>query len=234
MRTAFALIALLASAAQAAPPPTVEAVIAGAKRATGGAAWDKVQGCHEEGTHGGGAIHYTTRFRLDAYGMRVDGERGGQTRTMGFNGKQAWQSAGPGKTSIASDGPAFSEAILTAYLSINGFFFPDRFPAAIRTLREASEGGRSYDILEVTPSGTRPVEIWFDRDTHLIRRIADPHGTPPTRVDADEYRQMGGFLIATKLTIYGSDGAVADRGEVMSFRCGPTDPAIFDPPKGGR
>ena len=224
-----AALVLLATAAHGAPR-SAEAVLAASKAATGGAAWDKAQGCHEEGMHGGGAIHYTTSFRLDGYGMRIDSERGGQTRSTGFNGAVQWQTR-DGKTTVTTDPAPLSEALLTFYVSSNAFYFPDRFPAEFRYLREASEAGRAYDIVEITPKGSRAIELWFDRDTHLIRRVADVHGTPPTRVDADEYRQVGGFMIATRLTVHGPDGPVADDGAVASFSCGPIDISIFDPPK---
>jgi hypothetical protein len=229
MRTIWLLLALLSPATRAAPVSPA-AVIAAAKQATGGAAWDRLQGCHEEGTHGNGTIRYTTRFSLEHYGMRIDSQRGGQTRSMGFDGTTPWRSDGV-KTVITADAAALSEAILTDYVSINGFFFPDRFPATFAYLREAADGGRSYDVLAITPRGSRPIELWFDRSSHLIRRVVDNGGTPPTRVEADEYRTIDGLTIATRLTVYGPDGAVADRGEVTSFRCGPIDASIFGPPK---
>ena len=132
---------------------------------------------------------------------------------------------------VASDPAQLSEAILTDYISINGFFFPDRFPATFTYLREAAEAGRGYDVLAITPKGSRTLEIWFDRETHLIRRVVDVQGTPPTKVEADQYRTIDGLTIATRLTIFGPDGAVADHGAVLSFRCGPIDQAIFAPPK---
>jgi hypothetical protein len=229
MKKIWLLLALLGSAAQA-EAVSPETVLAAAKAAAGGAAWDKLQGCHEEGTHGGGTIRYTTRFSLERYGMRVDSEAGGRTRSMGFDGTTPWRSDGE-KTIIATDAAALSEAILTDYVSINGFFFPDRFPASFTWLREATEAGRTYDVLAIAPKGSRPLELWFDRATHLIRRVVDSQGTPPTKVEADEYRTIDGLTIATRLTSYGPDGAVADRGVVTSFRCGPLDGTIFEPPK---
>jgi hypothetical protein len=228
---AIALISSLAGAIEAGAPPSAEAVLAASKQATGGAAWDRAQGCYEEGTHGDGAIRYTTRFSLERYGMRVDSESGGKTRSMGFDGTAGWRSDGEGRTMVAGDPSQLPEAVLTAYISVNGFYFPDRFPAVFRYLREASEAGQLYDVLEISPSGGRSFEIWFDRSSHLIRRVVDGHGNPPTKVEADEYRRIGGYLIASSLTIFGPNGAVADHGAVSSFRCGPIDTTIFNPPK---
>jgi hypothetical protein len=211
--------------------PKAQTIIAAAKRATGGATWDKPEGCIERGTHGDGAITYLTRFSLREYGMRTDGNRGGKVRSMGFDGKVRWQTAGPGKADIGSDPASLQEAIVTNYLSINGFFFPDRFPATFRFVRAATEGARRFDIVDITPKGGRPLEVWFDSRTHLIQRVVDTQGTPAVRVEASDYRRgADGLTIAYRLDVFGPDGSVMDRGAVASFQCGPIDRAIFTPP----
>lgn len=213
-----------------APASKAEAVLAAAKRATGGVAWDKPQGCTEEGTHGDGAVNYRTRFSLRDYGMRIDSERGGQKRAMGFNGKARWQAGGDGKVNILTDPASIGEGIVTNYLSINGFFFPKRFPAEVRYVRAAQEGDRQFDVIEIAPKGGRPLEVWFDGRTHLIQRVVDTHGTPAVRVEASDYRRSGGLVVAYKLDVFTPDGAVADRGALTSFRCGAIEDGIFDPP----
>lgn len=207
-----------------------ESVLAASKRATGGILWDKPQGCFEEGTHADGAIAYKTRFSLQSYGMRIDSMRGGNARTMGFNGKKQWQAMDEGKPVIRSDADSVREAIVTNYLSINGFYFPDRFPATFKYLRSAKEAGRKFDVLEIAPSGGRAFEIWFDRKTHFIKRVIDKQGTPPTKVEADDYRNVDGLTVAYKLNVIGPEGQIADRGAVTSFYCGPIESSIFDPP----
>lgn len=211
--------------------PNAERIVAASKRATGGVAWDKPQGCIERGTHASGAITYLTRFSLREYGMRTDGDRGGKVRSMGFDGKARWQTAGPGKAAIGSDPASLQEAIVTNYLSINGFFFPDRFPATFKFARTAEEGRRRFDIVEITPKGGRPLEVWFDSRTHLIQRVVDTQGTPAIRVEASDYRRgPGGLMVAYRLDVFGPDGSVMDQGTVASFQCGRIDPAIFAPP----
>ncbi len=211
--------------------PNAEMIVAASKRATGGVAWDKPQGCIERGTHASGAITYLTRFSLREYGMRTDGDRGGKVRSMGFNGKVRWQTAGPGKTDIGSDPASLQEAIVTNYLSINGFFFPNRFPATFKFVRTAAEDKRRLDIVEIRPKGGRPLEVWFDSRTHLIQRVVDTQGTPAVRVEASDYRRgAGGLMVAYRLDVFGPDGSVMDQGTVASFQCGRIDPAIFASP----
>ncbi len=230
--TALMLCATIAGIGEARSRTSrAETVIAASKRATGGAAWDRPQGCVERGTHADGAISYLTRFSLRGYGMRTDGDRGGTVRSMGFDGRTRWQSAGPDKVEAGSDAASMQEGIVTNYLSINGFFFPDRFPASFEYVRSATEGARQFDVLAITPRGGRPLEVWFDRRTHLIQRVVDTQGTPAVRVEAGDYRRgAGGLTVAYRLDVFGPDGSVMDRGRVASFRCGQVDPTVFSPP----
>lgn len=234
--SAKAMVALVVAtglaSASAARAPTAATVIAAAKLATGGTAWDGPQGCFEQGTHGDGGVSYQTRFSLRDYGMRIDSERAGNKRAMGFNGKARWQTAADGKVDVRSDPASIAEGIVTNYLSINGFFFPDRFPAQFRYLRATKAAGRQFDVVEITPVGGRSLEVWFDRATHLIQRVIDTHGSPAVRVEASDYRRRDGLMVAYKLEVFGPDGAIADVGAVTSFRCGAMDSDIFEPPAG--
>lgn len=223
---AFAALALL-SASPAPSPPEARAVLDAAKAATGGSAWDALQGSHESGTHGGMA--YDTWLDFRQYGMRS--EAGGRAR--GFNGKVSWQTGGNLRgVMINSDPAALAEAITTAFSSNNGFFWPDRFPMSARYLRADAIGDRAYDVIEVHPEGGRALELWFDRETHLMGRLADPHGPPAVTVDISDYRKVGPVLIGFHGVIRLADGTVADTLNVASTELVPVDRSRFDPPAG--
>ncbi len=223
-----ALFGITGSSEARSPMSKAQTVIEAAKRATGGKNWDTAAGCHEEGSRAGG-ITYTIRFSLEKYGMRLDSQRGGNVRSMGYDGKVMWQSMGD-KADIRADPESLKEAKLTNYLSINGFFFPNRFPATFKYLREEAAAGRKFDVLEITAEGTRPLEIWFDRRTHLIDKVIDTQATPPVTVVASTHRRFGSLLITDKLIVTGADGNVVDTGTVTSFRCGQIDSSAFAPP----
>ena len=212
------------------PLSRAQAVVAASKLASGGGAWDLPHGCSEQGTHGDGAITYKTWFNMRRYGMRVESERGGSKRVMGFNGEVGWMIGPGGKVALRNDADSLKEAINTAYLSNNGFFFPDRFPADFDYLREATDGATTYDVLMVTPRGGRPMELWFDRATHLLGRVVDIQGKPPMTVTAGDYRRIDDMAIAFALDVSAPDGKIADRGRVISISCGPIDEKLFDPP----
>jgi hypothetical protein len=219
-----------ASIANALAPLSPKAVIAASKKATGGSAWDRQQGCYEEGTRSDGAIPYKTWLNLKRYGIRVESTRGGITRVMGFNGKQSWKWSGSGAADVRTDAESVSEAIVTAYLSNNGFYFPDRFPAQLNGLGEKTVNGRAYDVIGITPKGGRQFEGWFDKRTHLLGRVVDRTSNPVVTVEASDYRRAGKFLIAYALTVRGPDGSVLDRGKVTAFHCHAIDDSLFDPP----
>ena len=228
-RYGVASLSLLAVAgAVRAEAPSAEAVVAAAKTAMGGDAWDRIEGCHEQGTHGDGAIAYHTWFRLTGYGMRVDGRRGESVRSNGFNGHLSWRAADGAPPQVSTDEAQLREAVTTAFVSSNGFFFPERFPAAMRYLREADHNGRRFDVVEIVPDRGRALEYWFDRADHYLRRVVDPRDG--VTVEAGDYRRVGALAVAFSLVVSGPDGAVQDRGALTSLTCGPTDAALFDPP----
>ena len=207
-----------------------DVVIAASKLASGGSAWDVPEGCVETGTHADGAITYKTWFNLRRYGMRVESVRAGSKRVMGFNGEASWMLDPAGKVALRDDAASMKEAINTAYLSNNSFFFPDRFPADFKYVREAVEGATVFDVLEVTPKGGRPMELWFDRRTHLLGRVVDTHGTPPMTVSAGDFRRIHDMAVAFSLDVSTPDGKIVDRGRVTAISCGPIDENLFDPP----
>lgn len=227
---------LTASGCQTIPAqPTAsraEQIVAAAKAASGGATWDAPQGCIEEGTRGDGAAAYTTRFSLRDYGMRVDNRRGGSTQSMGFDGTASWRTDAAGETMVDSGEAAVREAVTTAYLSINGFFFPERFPATFTYVREDRVGDRRYDVIDMLPARGRVFQVWFDRETHLIGRVVDGTGERAVTVEASDYRTVDGLTVAYALRVTGPDGSVLDQGRLTSFRCGTVDSGVFAAPAG--
>lgn len=209
-----------------------QAIVSAFRQATGGSAWDRLEDCYEEGTHADGAIAYRTWFSMRRYGHRVESRRGdGPSRAMGFNGEANWQRDASGAVALRRDEEAVAEGVTTAYLSSNGFFYPDRFPATFRYLRDAVHGGHTFDVVEIVPRGGHALEYWFDRDTHLLTRVVDRRrANAPLTVQAADYRWVGGISVPFSLNMSGPDGRIANRGVVRSLVCRPSDAALYDPP----
>ena len=217
---------LYASAHTATHDPAT--ILRAAKAAAGGRALDRADGSYEEGRHGD--TTYRTWLNFRHYGMKSESIRNGVHRTMGFNGRVQWSVGPDGKVSTKSDDAALREAILTAYVSNNGYFYPDRFPAAFRYVRAARANGRDFDVIEVEPKGGRAAELWIDRRSHLVRRLVDEKGPPPISVQISDYRRVGGALIAFRGTVRTLDGKVVDKLRVGSVTFKTLPAETFDPP----
>jgi hypothetical protein len=228
-------LALAATIAAAAPAlahqkaPDAATILRQAKAAAGGAALDAQAGTYEEGVHG--AIHYKTWLTHRQYGMRSDSEHDGVTSAVGFNGKIQWRLGPDGKVTIKDDAASISEAITTAYVSVGGYFFPDRFPATVRYLRSTRAKGRAFDVIEAEPTGGRAFELWFDHRSHLLGRIVDPKGTPAVWVELSDYRRLDGTLEAVRGVVHKfDDGAIVDHISVGPVVTRDVPASTFDPP----
>jgi hypothetical protein len=102
------------------------------KAASGGAALDQPDGFHESGTlvRDGKAGVY--EYWGDLRSLRSAGTHtvAGATGMGGFDGKAAWSVDPSGKVFIDASPKAVRGARLGAYVSIGGYYYPDRFPAA--------------------------------------------------------------------------------------------------------
>lgn len=219
----LALATALVWPGASAASPTAAEVLQAAKAASGGEAWNRLEGSYEKGTHG--PVTYETWLDFHAYGMRMVSVTPAGPRAQGFDGAVAWRRAG-GRGEDSRDPAAISEAVVTAFVSNNGFFFPDRFPAKADYLRS----DQGFDIVRVEPQGGRPVELWFDAKTHLLGRIVDPGGPMPVTVTLSDYRKVGDVLIAFRGVVTGPDGKVLDEGQVSTVEHRPVERSLFAPP----
>lgn len=228
----LSLVAALASfAAPASAKPSSHkamAILAEVKTASGGAAWDKVAGWHENGVHGTTA--YETQLDYLHYGSLFKQTRDGQTHLRGFNGTVAWDEGPDGKVVLSTEPSRLADARTTAYGSINGFFFSDRFPARFDYLRAVKEGGHRYDVLRIVPEGANPFELWVDRATHLVAKLVDRSGKRPVVATITGYEEVEGLKLGSGFTISDGVPAHAQTVHIGSYELAPVSRAIFDPP----
>lgn len=223
---AAALVLLPPAVAAAQVTPDAARVLAEAKAASGGAAWDRLAGSWERGTHG--PVRYETSLDFRRLAFRFENTVAGQVRVHAFDGAQVWDAA-PGEPVKASRDPAaVREAITTAFVSNNGYFFPERFPARA-TLKPGVDA--AFDVVEIEPAGGRAFELWFDRRTHLPMRLVDRTGAPPVTVEVSDYRRVGDVRVAFRATVKSLDGKVLDNGVVEAVEHRAIPASAFKPPK---
>ena len=224
---AVALLLALPAGAAASSQKAL-AILAEIKAASGGDAWDKVTGWHETGVHGTTA--YETWLDYQHYGSLFKQTRDDHIRLRGFNGTIAWDRGPDGRVVVSTEKSRLAEARTTAYASINGFLFPDRFPARFDYLRAASEGDRQYDVLRITPESANAFELWVDRATHLVAKLIDRTGERPVVATITGYEEVDGLKLGSGFTVSDGIPAHAETARIGRYEVTSLARSVFDPP----
>ena len=204
-------LALAASAPAIAAPvaQTVEAVLA-ANHAAVGPMPAKGAAASDYGFTGAGLTGTTTHVNDLATGAYVEETRGGGLRNGdGFDGVTPWMQDISGAFTAQEGGDRMVVAVNEAYRQANLWWRADRGGAEIAYVGRETLDGASADHLAVTPRGGRRFEAWFDADSHMLLRTAEPKMFFKTRVLYEDYRPEAGVKVAHKIT---SDAGVGEGG----------------------
>jgi len=177
-------------------------LIAAAKRAMGGAAWDKAVTWHETGAIKAGGLSgsYQSWEDLDTLHNSGSYVLGPVSGSQGWNGTQAWTTDSTQEVRIETSGEAVAQAKQDAYRGGYGFFFPERFASVREYVGTRQADGTSYAVVKITPQGAEPFELWFDPVTHLIAREVQLTGGQPHTFILSDFSHFDGVL-APKKTI---------------------------------
>lgn len=228
----FASFGALPAAAQTAAAQVEEVrpdrdpmvIIAAFKAATGGGAWDGINGLYRHDMHGGDT--YLTWVDLRRPAMRVESPSIGGRRVEAYNGRDAWWRGGRfgddagGGLEVSRGGWDLFQATTNSFIAAQGYFFPDRFPFNARWMREAREGEAVLDVVELAPEGGYVLDYWFDRASGLLVRISSPEEVRPMRIDYADYRQIGPVRVAHQAVMRSGRGGGTDRWQLrrLEFR----------------
>ncbi len=179
------------------PPPDPRALLARAKEASGGAAWDGKRTLYTRAEVEAGGLTGAAEVWEDLVAGRMTStfELGPVEGTAGFDGAASWSRDGSGQVHVTDDRESAEEAANEAYLRCLGHFFPERWPAKVVYARREREGERSFEVLSVTPERGRALELWLDAESLLLDRTVD-HG--PTRTSTrrfSDYRPVAGVRL---------------------------------------
>jgi hypothetical protein len=179
LRLVASVSALLAACLAPAQPlgPTLDPlpILAQAKAASGGEAWDALRTQHSKvriqaGARSGRAERWSEmRSGRSAIDYEMDGVMG----SAGFDGNVAWTREGSGPAVVESDETARELAVNAAYRDRLAFWYPERAPAAIAYKESAIADDAVFHVIRITPEGGRPFELWINRDTRLIERLVE-------------------------------------------------------------
>jgi hypothetical protein len=201
------------------------------KAASGGAALDRPDGFHETGTVVRDGRSGTYEYWGDLHTLRSLGSHtfGKATGMGGFDGKTAWSVDPSGKVLIDSTPKGLRGARLGTYISIGGYFYPERFPAAFAYKGRRRHGSGLYDVVAVTPEGGDTAELWLDRKTHRLARLtADADGVR-SEGEILRYQVVDGTWIGFSLSQ--TEGGHQMTNQLSRYVYGPVDPARFSAPE---
>ena len=202
-RILCALVAFMAAASQVGAQtsdPVALKLMAECKAASGGAALDVPVAFHETGTilrdgKAGTYEMYGDLHTLRTAGIHtLDGKIGGG----GYDGTRAWHVGPDGKVVVSTSPADLAEQKLDSYLTVGGYFYPDRFAAKFTFLGRRPAGSKSFDVVEVTPAGAPSADLWLDIGTHRMARLTVTAGNQTGLAEVLEYRVVAGTWIGFK------------------------------------
>lgn len=196
--SALALAAAVALAAPAAAaPPTARDVLARAKAAQGGKAWDAVRSIHATGRveQGGlaGTLDMLTDVRTGRY--RDAWDLGAEKGATAFDGKIAWSQDASGQSREEGAQQPRESAFTEAYRRAEAWWYPDRRPGEVKYAGERSEGGRRFHVLAITPAGGRAFELWVDAATWLFDRTVERIAPDTFTTTLSDWRTVRGVKL---------------------------------------
>ena len=227
-------LATAAGCATAEPDPATQAtkLMAQAKVAAGGPRLDRVTTYYSSGTRvRDGKINGVYQEWGDYRTMAFTNVEtfAGVTSTGGFDGKTGWHLGPDGKTVIISG----RSGSLDGYLDVQGYFFPDRFPAQFTYAGVREADGKRYDVVTVTPAGVIPIDLWFEPRTHRLERLTGKLGPVTVQGDFIQYQTIDGLkVMRTALqTMTAPSGAHTETQNVAVYRFEPVPPERLAIPK---
>jgi hypothetical protein len=158
------LVVLFTTVAWAAEPTDI---LAKAKAASGGAAWDAIQSARTRVTVKLGGLSGTAESLDDVRRPRfVDRfELGPMKGAQGFDGTIVWSQDSSGQVRTEQGEDERLGAVNDAYRRALAFWYPERWPAQIEDAGQREDGGRRFHVIRITPRGGRPFELWIDAAT---------------------------------------------------------------------
>lgn len=161
------------NAATARPDPV--AILAAAKAASGGAAWDALRTQHSKVTLATAGIKGTAERWSDIGSGRslITYNIGPVSGAAGFDGKLAWSQDGSGQSTAETADAARELAVNAAYRDKLAFWYPERARAQISFLDRVTEDGANFDVIRIVPEGGRAFQFWINTETHMIERLVE-------------------------------------------------------------
>jgi thiol-disulfide isomerase/thioredoxin len=173
-------------------------VLAKAKQASGGVAWDGLRSVHVKAKFTTGGLTGTAESWEDTLtGRAREGYVLGPMKGVeGFDGKTVWSQDASGQTNADEGEDTRLRAAGEAYRRTMAYWFPKRGEGLIEYAGEKVEGTRHFHVVRITPNGGRAFDLWIDAETWLFDRIVEKAALETQTTYFSDYRQVAGVKMA--------------------------------------
>jgi hypothetical protein len=114
----------------------------------------------------------------------------------GWDGNESWTLDQSGLVMVDGSVLGRSSAVSQAYFSNYDLWTPGYGGAAVAWGGSKSEKGKSYDVLTVTPpKSSLPIDVYFDRATHLPGKVVQAAGPMVTTITMADFKPVDGLMI---------------------------------------
>jgi aspartyl protease/PDZ domain-containing protein len=194
----LALAVLAAAVTHAAEPAGgAAAIMAKVKEETGGAAWDAIKTDHVTGKLATGGMNGTVESWDDVVkGRFVDRVvLGPVTQAQGYDGQVVWSQDSSGQVNKAEGGDEKEGTANEAYRRSLSYWYKDRRPGSMEDAGTREEGGRSFQVVRITPRDGRPFDVWIDAQTHLVDHTVEKAAMETRTTYLSDYRAIAGVKV---------------------------------------
>ncbi len=190
-------LALLSCLPAAAVPQCAQEILAKAKQAAGGVAWDAIHTTYSKGkVTTSGLTGQAESWEDNVTGRYVEKYQLGPTSgAEGFDGKLVWSQDSSGEPRAEGAENARQGAADEAYRSSMAYWFPQRWPAQIECPGKQEEQGKSFYVLRITPQGGRPFDLWIDATTYLFDHTVEKADIETRTTYFSDYRTVKGVKV---------------------------------------
>jgi hypothetical protein len=219
----LALVLLIALPAPCWATPAGAALLARAREAGGGKAWDKIRALSYGGADNASGMPGRTDCIDDVKTGRMLRESDFQVVRYKeiWDGAQHWRQDMTGGVHRLNSEFAQEATITDEWLTRRAYLKPGAENAVLGPVQRRIDSGKTYETMRVTPAHGQAVEFWFDSATGLLARTVR---TMPTTIESTiyaDYRNADGVLLPYKITT--DDGAGnLDVFEISDYRVNTT------------
>ncbi len=184
-----------------------DALLARARAAAGGKAWDKINALSYQGADNSSGMAGQSSYVDDVKTGRALSDSDFQVVRYKevWDGAQHWRQDQSGGVHRLDSEFAQQATITDEWLTRRAYLKPGAEKAVLGAVQSQTDAGKNFDTIWITPLGGQPVQFWFDSTTHLLAKTVR---TMPTTIQVTTYagyKTVSGVLLPYKITT--DDGA---------------------------